>query len=197
MPVMSAVERTFCRNPLWGAAAARLVLPRAVRGARLGGDVLEIGAGAGSMAGELARRFGDIRLTVTDLDPVMVGSARRRLGDRATVTAADATALPFAHGSFDVVLSFLMLHHVVRWEDALGEVARVLRPGGTLVGYDLLDTAPSRFVHAVDRSPVRLIRHDAFAPALAAAGLEPTRVTRALAGSLIRFTVTKPEGDAP
>ena len=192
MPVMSAVERTFCRNPLWSAAAGRVVLPWALQGERPAGDVLEVGGGGGGMAAALLRQHPDIRLTVTDLDEAMLGAARRRLAGRATVAAADATALPFGDGSFDVALSFLMLHHVVQWEDAVREVARVLRPGGRLVGYDLIDTGVSRLVHTLDRSPVRLIRHGEFAAALADAGLAPVRITRGIAGSTIRLVASKP-----
>lgn len=192
MPVMSAVERTFCRNSLWSAAAGRLVLPWALQGERPAGDVLEIGGGSGGMAAALLRQHPDIRLTVTDLDEAMLRPARRRLGDGSSVVPADATRLPFADGSFDVVLSFLMLHHVVQWEQAVREAARVLRPGGRLVGYDLLDTAPSRIVHTLDRSPHRLIKQGEFPAALASAGLQPARLTRRLAGSTIRFVATKP-----
>jgi SAM-dependent methyltransferase len=42
------------------------------------------------------------------------------------------------------VLSVLMLHHVVAWEQALAEAVRVLRPGGRIVAADLLANAPLR-----------------------------------------------------
>jgi ubiquinone/menaquinone biosynthesis C-methylase UbiE len=192
MPVMSAVERTFCRNPLWSAAAGRFVLPWALSGTAPAGDVLEIGGGGGGMAAQLLRHDPAIRLTLTDLDPAMTRRAERRLAGRAAVTAADATRLPFPDGTFDVVLSFLMLHHVVQWEDAVREAARVLRPGGHFVGYDLLDTAPSRLVHKLDRSAHRLVRSDEFPAALRGAGLQATRLTRGIAGSALRFIATKP-----
>jgi SAM-dependent methyltransferase len=192
MPVMSAVERTFCRNPLWNAVAGHVVLPWALQGVEPRGDVLEIGGGSGAMARQLLRRHPGVRLTLTDLDEVMLARARRELAGRATVTTADATRMPFPDASFDLVLSFLMLHHVVTWEDALHEVARVLRPGGRFVGYDLLDTPPSRAVHTVDRSPHRLVRRHEFADAVRAAGMQPTRLRRGGAGSAIRFVVDKP-----
>jgi ubiquinone/menaquinone biosynthesis C-methylase UbiE len=100
----------------------------------------------------------------------MVAVAARTLasfGARASARQADATALPFADASFDTVVSFLMLHHVIEWERALAEAARVLRPGGLLLGYDLLDGATARLVHRVDRSPFRLAPEDALRTALA------------------------------
>jgi len=58
-----------------------------------------------------------IHLTLTDIDPKMVAATVTRLGDRPGVTTqqADATQLPFDDGSFDYVVRYLMLHHVVAW----------------------------------------------------------------------------------
>jgi SAM-dependent methyltransferase len=58
------------------------------------------------------------------------------------VLPADAPRLLFAADRFDAVLSFVMLHHVIDWEAALDEAIRVLRPGGVLVGYDLVASHP-------------------------------------------------------
>ncbi|PZS26418.1 MAG: SAM-dependent methyltransferase, partial [Pseudonocardiales bacterium] len=54
------------------------------------------------------------------------------------------------NASFDVVVSYLMLHHIGNWEAAVAEAVRVLRPGGRFVGYDLIDTAASRALHHAD-----------------------------------------------
>ena len=113
------------------------------------------------MAAELLARYDETNMTVTDFDPEMVDAASTRLaefGDRVTVRQADATALPFPDGSFDAVLSWVMLHHTVEWDTALAEAVRVLRPGGHVVGYDLLSTAPLRLLHHRGRRP---IAHDA------------------------------------
>ena len=150
MPVMSRVQQTMCRSLPWQAFTRRMVFPWAIGAAELHGEVLELGSGAGAMAEALLDRYADIHLTATDIDPVMRNAASMRLsrfGDRAEVTEADATRLPFADRSFDAVVSFIMLHHVVDWEQALAEVARVLRPGGRLAGYDLVSSRPVRLVH--------------------------------------------------
>ena len=159
---MSSVEAVFCRSAPWRGFARRVVLPWVLdEGERLGPDVLEIGGGSGAMAQELLDRHPDIRLTLADIDPAMAAAARRRLapfGDRAQVTVGDGTRLDFPDDSFDTVCSWLMLHHTIDWEGVLAEVARVTRPGGLIVGYDLTDTAIARVVHRLEGSEYRLLR---------------------------------------
>jgi SAM-dependent methyltransferase len=154
MPEMSWQERVFCRSAPWGWFARAVVLPWALQGEQLRGDVLEVGAGSGAVAAGLLKRFPDVRLTCTDYDVRMVETLARRLapfGARARAQQADAAALPFAEGAFDAVVSFLMLHHVGRWEDAVREAARVLRPAGALLAYDLVATPVTRAVHRLGR----------------------------------------------
>ena len=57
MPVMSALEGAFCRSAPWRALARRTVLPWALGGEHLTGDVLEIGGGSGAMADGIAQLF--------------------------------------------------------------------------------------------------------------------------------------------
>ncbi|PZS29399.1 MAG: class I SAM-dependent methyltransferase, partial [Pseudonocardiales bacterium] len=104
MPIMPVGERVFCRTPLWGVLARRVVLPWALRGVRLCGHVLEIGGGGGAMAAGTLDRFPAARVTVADLDPVMVRATSRRLaafGSRAHAQVGDATALPFDDAASD------------------------------------------------------------------------------------------------
>ena len=162
MPEMSRAAQFLCRSAPWRLFAGRVVLPWALQGQPLHGQVLEIGCGSGAMAAEALRKYPDITLTATDYDESMVEVARKRLsvwGPRVEVQRADATALPFSDGSFDVVLSFIMLHHVLRWEEAFVEMARVLRPGGTLMGYDLLGDGMGRIVNGREKG-TRLMRRD-------------------------------------
>lgn len=199
MPVMSAVEGAFCRSAPWRGVARQVVLPWALGGRELAGDVLEIGAGSGAMAAGIARSHPRARLTVTDVDEAMVRAARSRLGHRpdVEVRVADVTELPFDDGSFDVVLSFLMLHHVVDWQSAITEALRVLRPGGMLLGYDLVDSRIARAVHRLDGSPVRLVGVEELREALGrAAGRDREQpdvtVTTAAGGLLMRFGARRP-----
>ena len=188
---MSGAEAVFCRSAPWRGFARRVVLPWVLdEGERLGPEVLEVGGGSGAMAQELLARHPDIRLTLADIDPAMAAAARRRLarfGDRATVTVGDGTRLDFADDSFDTVCSWLMLHHTIDWEGVLAEVARVIRPGGLIVGYDLTDSAPARVVHRLDGSEYRLLRAADLERELARLSSGAPVVERALGGTTMRF----------
>jgi SAM-dependent methyltransferase len=195
VPEMSRFERAFCQSPPWRAFASRVILPWALQGVRLEGEVLEIGSGSGAMAERIADAFPDVRLTVTDFDPAMVAAAKERLarfGDRVRAVQADATALEFGDGSFDSVLSFIMLHHVIEWEKALAEAVRVLKPGGQLVGYDLVASRPSRWIHQVQREHHRLIDPGEFRRVMGEElGIEQVTTRSALGGLAIRFHASR------
>lgn len=86
--------------------------------------VLDVGTGTGSAAEALAARWPSARITGVDLSEAMIERARAKsLPDRVDFRVADAAALPFADGEFDLVT-----HNNV--PVFLGEVARVLAPGG-------------------------------------------------------------------
>lgn len=197
MPGMSRVERVWCRSAPWTVFTRRVALPWALGDTHLGEEVLEIGSGSGSDAAELVRRLPGVRVTATDADPTMLAAARRRLGpigSRASIVNCDATRLPFGDGRFDAVVSFLMLHHVMAWEDALGEAVRVLRPGGVLVGCDLMRSAPAELLHRLDRSPHRLLSADELRSRLIALGLTGVGVVGGLGGLVARFKAGKSAG---
>lgn len=193
MPVMAAIEAAFCRSAPWRSFARRRVLPWALDGHQLSGDVLEIGGGSGAMAAGAARSFPGTDFTVTDVDAAMVDSARRRLAeyDNVTVQVASVTSLPFNNASFDVVTSYLMLHHVVDWADALVEVSRVLRPGGVFIGYDMTSTLIARGIHKVDGSPHRMIAPDELADGLAVARFAEITIHPSMGSHLMRFRALK------
>jgi ubiquinone/menaquinone biosynthesis C-methylase UbiE len=158
----------------------------------LGRHVLEIGSGNGAVAAEITRTNDGVSVTATDLDPAMVAAARTRLGPLQNVDVAqvDATELPFPDESFDSVVSCLMLHHVIEWERCLREIARVLKPGGWLLGYDLVRTPLAKMVHRVDRSPFHLINPDDFQKGCADVDLSAEVHTR-LAGHIMQFAAEK------
>lgn len=100
--------------------------------ARLGGDVLEIGAGTGF---SLPHYLKADRVVAVEPDPSMAARIHRRVaGAPAPVEVVDAQAesLPFPDGSFDAAVSIFVLCSVVDQTAALAELRRVLRPGGTL-----------------------------------------------------------------
>jgi ubiquinone/menaquinone biosynthesis C-methylase UbiE len=98
--------------------------------------MLEVGCGRGVALIPLAARCRPPRLVGIDIDQDLLALADERLS-RAGVTAelvqADIRALPFAEASFDVVLDFGTVYHIDGAEHALGEIERVLTPGGLFV----------------------------------------------------------------
>jgi D-aspartate ligase len=101
-----------------------------------GSTALDVGCGPGLMAAQLASR--GIQVTATDSSRAMVGAARRQaerdgFADRVRVQEADAQALPFSSGSFDLVVALGLLPWVADPQRVVTEMARVLRPGGWLI----------------------------------------------------------------
>jgi ubiquinone/menaquinone biosynthesis C-methylase UbiE len=186
MPAMSAFERAYCCSSFWRSSSSSVA--RELRAQRLGHDVLEIGAGSGSVAQQVLSDDPELAWTAIDIDPHMAQAAAARLGGfaGASVKTADATAMPFPDDSFDSVVSCLMLHHIIDWERAVAEVARVLRPGGIFVGYDLTRTPLASLFHRWDGSPHRLIVPDDFRAECARHGLTASLQSR-LFGHVMRF----------
>jgi SAM-dependent methyltransferase len=124
--VAGEMERHYSPGRTWEALARGLI------GLCDLGDVLDAGAGDGATAQLLAPRARTI--TCVDVSETLVDAARVRLAGHANVRAeaADLHALPFADASFDQVLLLNVLTHLRAPAQALGELARVLRPGGRL-----------------------------------------------------------------
>jgi len=176
---MHGLEKALLKSAPWRLLTQTVILPW-VLGVGIGPatDVLEVGTGAGFDAEALLQRFPNWVLVATDFDPEMVALARQRLsrfGSRVRLQAADATALPFADRSFDLVISLLVWHHVGDWPSATREAARVLRPGGSLL---LADIYGHRRLGVVGQLVADLPTYskDALASALSQAGFESRRL---------------------
>lgn len=103
---------------------------------RASGDTLEVAVGTGL---NLPFYPDDVRLTGVDLSPEMLALARKRaaeLGRQVELREGDAHALDLDDASFDVVLCTYSLCNIPDPERAVGEMKRVLRPGGKLVLVD-------------------------------------------------------------
>jgi ubiquinone/menaquinone biosynthesis C-methylase UbiE len=102
--------------------------------------VLDVAAGTG----HVARRFApDVRAVVAvDATGAMLEQgwieAKRAALRNVVFMQADASALPFMDGSFDVVVSRFAVHHFEDPAVQIGEMRRVLRPGGRLAVADLI-----------------------------------------------------------
>ncbi len=105
------------------------------------GAVLDVGCGPGHLAIELATAH-EVGVTGLDLDPAMIARAEKNAAGvdsrrRPTFVVGSVDALPFADGSFDVVVSTLSMHHWSDRETGLAEIHRVLLPGGHALIWDL------------------------------------------------------------
>jgi len=109
-----------------------------------GGSVVELGAGFGRLANEYT---GYEKSVLLDLSGVQLDAARERLRDdpRYDVVEGDIFHLPFPDASFDAVVCIRVIHHFQDPRPAIAEMARVLRPGGTLV----LEAANKRNLKAI------------------------------------------------
>lgn len=95
--------------------------------------VLELGCGTGSMWKNHLDLTDGAELVLTDFSPGMLSAAQENLPARENVTfrQVDIQDIPFPDGSFDLVIANMMLYHVPDLDRGLGEVRRVLKPGGT------------------------------------------------------------------
>ena len=195
MPEMPPSAKATLTSLPYRLAARRIILPWILQDVEPSGEGLEIGAGVGALTAQLLTLYPRFRMVATDTDAELVGMAEQVLsgfGKRASVQRADAVALPFPDGRFDLVLSAAMLHHVIEWDKALAEAVRVLRPGGKLVGYDTLNSAPIRLMRVGERRGTTMLRPDQLQTALNRLGLTDLQTRTALAGTVMRFSARKP-----
>jgi SAM-dependent methyltransferase len=146
---------------------------------------LDVGCGTGQLSSRILERARPAALACVDPSGSFVETARMRLGDRADCRVADAANLPFEDGSFDAVVSGLVLNFVPDVAAAVAEQARVTRG---LVGAYVWDYAEGMQMlklfwdeaAAVDPSAAELdegarfpiAREDALRDAFGTAGLQ-------------------------
>ena len=178
---MNRIHNLLCSSRWWSRRAEHELVPFGVDGVKLGDDVLEIGPGFGATTRVLAGQLE--RLSVVELDPGYCERLRAELGNGSsgvTVVQGDATQLPFPDGRFSAVLCFTMLHHIptaAQQDQAFGEVARVLRSGGTFAGTDSIGTG--WLFHAIHvGDTLNLIDPGSLPARLSAAGLSVDEVKR-------------------
>ncbi len=95
-----------------------------------GGTVLDVATGTGAVARALVHK--GCRVVGVDQSPEMLAEARRRVGDRVVLVEGRAEELPFPDASFDALTFTYLLRYVEDPAATLRELARVVRPGGTI-----------------------------------------------------------------
>ncbi len=118
----------------------RRAIVRDALAARPGERVIDIGCGPGFYVAELLEEVGaeGSVLGVDAAEAMLAVAAKRSEGHaNASFEMADATSLPATDGSFDAALSVQVMEYVADVGDALGEIHRVLRPGGRVVIWDV------------------------------------------------------------
>jgi ubiquinone/menaquinone biosynthesis C-methylase UbiE len=149
-----------------------------------GGTVVDAPCGAGVSFRGLGPSD-EVRYLAFDLSPAMLGRARRRAARRGLrqieLREPDVTDLPVESGSVDLFISHFGLHCLAEPQAAVVEIARCLRPGGTVVGSTIV-TGRSRRQRALVRPWTGGFGAVPSSPDLerwiAAAGLDMLRIDR-------------------
>ena len=124
-----AAALSFGQDPRW----RRFLVSRVDVGSS--DTVLDVATGTGAVARELLRQKG---CTVVGLDQSseMLAEARRRLPENVQLVEGTAEQLPFPDASFDALTFTYLLRYVFDPAATLRELARVVRPGGTIAGLE-------------------------------------------------------------
>jgi ubiquinone/menaquinone biosynthesis C-methylase UbiE len=137
---LEALDNTFVEQ-------VRLLAPPEGELPRL---LLDVGCGPGNIALKIAQRCRGLSVIGLDYSLNMVQAARRsaseaEIENRALFQQGSATELPFAAGTFDIVISNSVLHHLADPLKVLQEMLRVAKPEGTILVRDLC--RPSRLAY--------------------------------------------------
>lgn len=118
---------SFGQDPRWRRTMVRRV-------PRDGGAVLDVATGTGLVAGRLLAA--GHRVTGLDQSADMLALARERFGDAVDLVEASATEIPFPDASFDHLTFTYLLRYVDDPGATLAELARVVKPGGTIANVE-------------------------------------------------------------
>jgi SAM-dependent methyltransferase len=149
---MNQAHMEFCTSAAWKQILEEMILPGALRSVELGREIVEIGPGPGFTTEVLLRSGGHV--TAVEIDPVLASELRERLaGALVEVLVGDACDTGLECASYSGAASFHMLHHVPTAEAQdriFAELARIVRPGGTVLLADGFDGEEVRRFHEGD-----------------------------------------------
>ena len=188
-----AVQSQFGRQAEWYTVSRRheqspgLEILKRLAAPAAGDRVLDVATGTGFTAFAMAERARSV--VAVDFTAGMVRQARGLRDERhltnVTFCLGDAEALPFRTGAFDLVVCRYASHHFPNVVHAIGEMVRVVRPGGRVVVEDTtapedpaLDELMNRWEVIRDRSHVRNVPPSGLRALFAAAGLDVGAVER-------------------
>jgi tRNA (cmo5U34)-methyltransferase len=110
--------------------------------------ILDVGCGAGNYTLKLLEFLPNLDATLIDLSQPMLDRARERVGrataGHITTMQADIREAELPDGEFDIVLAAAVLHHLrtdQEWRDVFSTFHRILRPGGSVWAFDLVDSS--------------------------------------------------------
>jgi ubiquinone/menaquinone biosynthesis C-methylase UbiE len=164
--------------------------------------VLDAGCGTGAAAEQLLHRS-TCQIDCVDWSPTMLRRAEARLGHyrkpphlhHVTLHLGQVGALPFIAGQFDAVLALNMLYFCDSQGVMVGDLRRMLRPGGRLIAYVTHRAAMGRWAFT-RHGTHRLFDEEELVSALMEGGFAreqivtmPCSITRSIHGILVRATV--------
>jgi uncharacterized membrane protein YdjX (TVP38/TMEM64 family) len=148
-----------------------------------GSVVLDAGCGSGYSSALIIKEFHPGKLYALDITPEQVELAKQQ-GLPANITCGDIANTGFPAETFDAVFTFGVFHHVPKWDKALEEMNRVLKPGGLLLGGEIGKQKESGF------------EWSAFAAGLEQAGFSTLESENIYLGFFKSFMCKKPAASA-
>lgn len=144
----------------------------------VGGVALDVGCGPGSITASLARAVGadGLALGVDVSESMLARAVRVQAGSQAGFLRADAQRLPLRDNTVDAITSIAVLQLIPDPAAALGEMARVLKPGGRIALMVPTAGSAARLWRLLPKAGARVFGDDEIADTLESQGFTSVRV---------------------
>lgn len=150
---LNRVEKALMNNPIRALAQRKheAAMMEGFGGRVQGLKILEVGCGRGVGTEIIFKRFGAQEVHAFDLDPKMVELAQKRLAkfppERLRLYVGDAEKIDARDETYDAAFDFAIFHHIPNWQNAVAEIARVLKPGGRFFFEEVTAQALNRWFY--------------------------------------------------